>query len=81
MTSFDALDISLWRPVKMGEGGEGVTTVENGTKNGAPSANNPSANKRKSKKVQPSDGSVSWELADDTLEGYNTFAIIQFAYR
>ena len=25
--------------------------------------------KRKSKKVQPSDGSVSWELADDTLEG------------
>ena len=47
------------------EGGESVTKVENGTKNAAA----PSANKRKSKKVQPSDGSVSWELADDTLEG------------
>ena len=45
-----------------GEGGESVTKVENGTKNAGP-------NKRKSKKVQPSDGSVSWELAEEVVEG------------
>ena len=79
--SFDALDISFDSvtsvtsvPVMVmsnsdtkthtttGEGGESVTKVENGTKNAGP-------NKRKSKKVQPSDGSVSWELAEEVVEG------------